>query len=281
MPPFLLTLLALHLLPGLHEDVRAVSVSTPAIVRIPDGEVSVGTSDHDLDVIVPLCHAVSDDEISCSPEAFAAEMPAHRVFISAFRLDRTEVTQRAYRHCVTASVCAPARSSETDARVAGNEFPVVGVSFADAQRYCQFVGGRLPTEAEWERAARGDGARSFPGGDLYNPRLADHTAGSGDDADDPDGYRVLAPVDSFPNAASPFGVQDMAGNAYEWTSDYFSESYYAVSPRVNPRGPVAGSARVVRGGSFRSSAYSLLVSRRASVAENTRDIELGFRCAYD
>lgn len=274
-----LAMFVLHLMPDLRGDV--VQLSVPAIVRIPAGEFTMGTDNHDLDIALSLCRAAHEDLVECSAETFAAELPTHRVYVAEFGLDRTEVTQAAYRRCAVAGFCSPTRMSETDERIAAADYPVVGVSFADAQRYCEFVGGRLPTEAEWERAARGDTSHAFPWGDIYNPHLANHTSQHSDDVNDVDGYRMLAPVGSYPDAASPFGIVDMAGNVYEWTADYFAEDYYATSPRVNPEGPLHGAARVVRGGSWRSAPFSLLVSRRASVPENTRDIELGFRCAYE
>lgn len=272
-------MVVLQLLPGVHSD--AVVVTRPDRVRIPAGDVRMGTSERDLDVLIPLCAAAARSDIECSPDLLQHEMPVHVVHISAYELDRTEVTQGAYRRCTAANFCAPTRMPESDARVSGDEMPVVGVTFLEAQRYCEFVGGHLPTEAQWERAARGDTRRSFPWGSLFNAHLCNHRFGAGDEPAEPDGHSYLAPVGSYPDGASPFGVLDMAGNVYEWTADYFDEEYYSRSDGTDPRGPAAGASRVVRGGSFRSPAHMLLVSRRAFVAEDTRDVELGFRCAYD
>lgn len=273
------SMIVLQLLPGLHSD--AVVLSRPDRVRIPAGEVHMGTSEHDLDVFIPLCVANTLNDLECSPDLLQHEMPVHVAYVSAFAIDRTEVTQAAYRRCAEARVCAPTSSSETDPRVSGDNFPVVGVNFAEAQRYCAFVGGHLPTEAQWERAARGDTTRTFPWGSMFNPHLCNFRYGAGDEPAEPDGHSHLAAVGSYPEGASPFGVLDMAGNAYEWTADYFGEDYYTTAERTNPTGPTTGSARVLRGGSFRSPAFNLLVSRRAFVSEDTRDVELGFRCAYD
>lgn len=216
----------------------------------------------------------------CPEHIFAIEGPARRIELSAYGIDRTEVSQQAYRRCVFAGVCPPSASSPDDGRVAGAEYPVVGVAFQEAARYCEYVGGRLPTESEWERAARGRGrARRYPWGALFNDRLANHGRDGRPEAID--GHRYAAPVDSFPEGASPDGLVNMAGNVWEWTSDRFELRAYGTGPSVDPTGPRYGGERIVRGGSWRSAAYALRVTHRLPVAEGERAPDLGFRCAYD
>jgi len=159
--------------------------------------------------------------------------------------------------------------------------PVAGVTFAEAAAYCAFAGGRLPTEAEWERAARGDApeGRRFPWGDPYGSRLTNHGQGIAS-PDGVDGHRYAAPVASYPDGASPFGLYDMAGNVWEWTVDRFRPRAYESGTSVDPVGDGLGSERIVRGGSWRSSPVTHRVTYRAAVAETRFEPDLGFRCAY-
>lgn len=283
----------LALAPLLAAGSTPLRVRLPAVVRVPAGEVVMGSAPEDVEAAIRLCRhdlAGLPLEQQCTEELFASETPAHRVRVSAFGLDRTEVTQDAYARCVAAGACVPSLVGATDARLAGGALPVVGVSQREAQQYCAFVGGRLPTEAEWERAARGgaQGAaraamtgRTFPWGSGWDGRLANHgrlvrTLRATDD-----GYAFLAPVGSYPDGASPFGLLDLAGNVSEWVADWYDRGYYSTSPRVDPTGPTVGSLRVFRGGSFDSPSFALRSAYRGMAPEGTRDVQLGFRCAYD
>ncbi len=212
----------------------------------------------------------------CRSGMLALEIPARSVYVPTFAIDRTEVTAEAYGRCVQANVCAPANG-----RAPRPEEPIANVTWSDAVRYCEHRGGRLPSEAEWELAARGPGIadRLFPWGEMFNPRLANH--GRDGRGDPIDGFRFAAPVGSFPDGASPFGLFDMAGNVWEWTADAFDPDYYEEGPRVNPRGPSLGGERMARGGSWRASGYQLRVSARVPVPAGRALADLGFRCAYD
>ena len=157
------------------------------------------------------------------------------------------------------------------------------VSWEEASGYCRFVGGRLPTEAEWERAARGTSGRRFPWGQIYNKNFANHGAFSFDEADDSDGFSELAPVGSFPLGRTPDGIDDSAGNVEEWVADAIDDTlgaHYPASSEVNPKGASGGAARVVRGGGFEAGAAWLRSATRSFRSASERKPSRGFRCAY-
>jgi formylglycine-generating enzyme required for sulfatase activity len=234
--------------------------------------------------------------------SYADELVAHEVTLSPYFLDRTEVSLGAYQRCVDAAACARAAIPPGDPRAGHDELPVTYVSHSDAERYCAFRGARLPTEAEWERAARGLVGRRFPWGELWNPHLANHGAldfgarfylnpfskailvdeGTTDDVD---GFAGPAPVGSFVAYGTPEGISDLAGNVAEWVLDLYEIEYPAASAR-DPRNqtPKAGSAgvlRVVRGGSYLSPFVELRGAARGYGVASERRRDLGFRCARD
>ncbi len=256
-----------------------LSIQAPAVVHVGAGWFTMGSGDPDVAAAVALCRLDADRPDLCVPEAFANEVPSRRVYLSAFGIDRTEVSYAAYRRCVAANVCTPSRVSDADSRVSDPSHPVTGITFKDAVRYCAWVGGTLPTEAQWEKAARGTTPRTFPWGNLWNSRLANHGRGLG--AEDPiDGYSYAAPVNAFVDARSPYGVLNMAGNVAEMVADYYDERGYADAERMDPRGPAQGSERVVRGGSWHSPAFTLRTTHRAHMGESETPPDVGFRCSY-
>lgn len=260
-------------------------VRPPRVVRIGAGDLWMGSTPEEVGAAVRLCRrALEGSAVAerCDDALFAAETPAHRVSVSAFALDRTEVTQAAYTRCIVAGACAPSRFGEGDPRLAGPGLPIVGVSHVEARAYCTFVGGRLPTEAEWEHAARGRGARrAFPWGDGWDGRLAHHGRPSAAGRGPGVVYALLAPVGAYLDGASDAGVLDLAGNVSEWVADWFAADFYTRSPRVDPRGAETGSLRVLRGGSHRALPFALRNAARAAAPEGTREADVGFRCAYE
>ena len=222
------------------------------------------------------------------------EIPAHKVQINAYWVDQVEVTNGMYNLCVQAGTCRPPvnRSSDNRFDYFGNpefqDYPVVYVSWVDANLYCQWAERRLPTEAEWERAARGDDMRTFPWGNEPPNSKNSNTGNSVGDT---------TRVGSYAEGASAFGAFDMAGNVWEWVADYYKANYYESSPAENPTGPENSSGtnfRVIRGGSFQDTHLSLRLSNRGyevgpdpftsapNVAYYGRSsAKIGFRCVVD
>ncbi len=200
-----------------------------------------------------------------------AEYPERVIRISAFALDRFEVTNRDYQACVDAQACDSTPYAD-DPELGIDEHPVVGVSWYDAEKFCAWVGKRLPTEAEWEYAARGTDLRKWTWAGAFDASRANTRDG--------DPFDFTAPVGSFDDGRSPFGVHDLSGNAAEWVNDTFSPTYYRTSTHtIDPPGPTSGRVRVVRGGSYVDGAYAVRVSSRVGKSATETDNTLGFRCA--
>ncbi|MBI5241359.1 MAG: SUMF1/EgtB/PvdO family nonheme iron enzyme [Elusimicrobia bacterium] len=196
------------------------------------------------------------------------ERPRHRVRLRAFLLDQHPVTAaRFVEFCRAAGRPFPGQPSWS-----GDDHPVVNVSWEDARACCAWDGGRLPTEAEWERAARAGTETRYPFGDDES-RLGEHAWFR-----DNSGRQTQPVARKAPN---PFGLYDMLGNVWEWVADWYGPGYYAASPEQDPRGPGAGSWRVMRGGSW--SLFDVLCrpAARNRLAPKLRGLNLGFRCARD
>ena len=238
---------------------QASTVVTPAsseheMVRVPEGPFLMGTNGGER----------------------SNENPQHTVFLNAFDIDRYEVTQGQYRACVDAGGCqVPARTSEyrwyeDDAEA----YPITGVTWQKADDYCRWAGLRLPTEAEWEKAARGTDGRTYPFGEEIDPSKA-HYANSAAISSLP------VRVGSFPEGVSPYGVHDMAGNVWEWVADYYREDAYLYNALLNPMWDEPTPQRFVRGGSIHSPAEVVTTSLRMYGSGSDFTPFLGFRCAAD
>jgi len=209
----------------------------------------------------------------CTESTFSNELPKLETFASSFWLDRTEVTVEAYERCVALRACEPRTLTGGEARLAKPSLPVTLVTAHEAEAYCRFRGGRLPTEAEFERAARGTSGRTYPWGELYNSRLANHGRFDLDRVDASDGFEELAPVGSFVSGRTPDGLLDLAGNAAEWTKDVYVDRH-GLEPEPGRTGD-----RVVKGGSFTRGAPWLRGAARESFDASQRVPSVGFRCA--
>jgi formylglycine-generating enzyme required for sulfatase activity len=240
----------------------------------------------------PLGDAVNrGQERACELSHFELELPPHQVTLSPYYLDRTEVRVADYDQCVAAGACDPPGFTRGDRHFDRPEFPVTLVTIEQAASYCEWRHGRLPTEAEWEFAARGASGRTFPWGNLYNPHLANHGSRALDDTDATDGFEGLAPVGSFPDGATPTGIHDLAGNVAEWVADRPSIVFpknadptlerYPATPQVDPT-VKGGPFRIVRGGAYTRGAYELRGADRTLLLTNLlRATWIGFRCAED
>ena len=208
----------------------------------------------------------------------ADEKPQRRVYLSAFSIDKHEVTVAQYRRCVRGGRCSKAKTGTycNWSQSGRGQHPLNCVNWAQAKAYCAWAGKRLPTEAEWEKAARGTDGRTYPWGNAQAScqRAVMREGGSGC------GKKSTWPVGSkSPAGDSPYGAQDMAGNVWEWTADWYGKSYYSGAPVRNPEGPSAGPGRVVRGGSWDSIARYVRAANRSYSTPADRTSNLGFRCA--
>jgi eukaryotic-like serine/threonine-protein kinase len=213
------------------------------------------------------------------------ERPVHPVYLDAFYIDTYEVTNAGYRQCVEAGECQPPKDTVSYSREsyfanpAFDDFPVVYVDWNMAQTFCEWRSARLPTEAEWEKAARGTDGRTYPWGEgidcgranYYRQEGTVFSACVGDTAE----------VGSFEAGSSPYGVHDMTGNIWEWVADWYAESYYVVSPGSNPTGPEEAREKVVRGGAWFFSDYSSRAANRYWFDPAVAYDNIGFRCALD
>jgi len=241
------------------------------LVFVPAGEFTMG----------------SDDSASG-----AFEGPAHMVDLEGFWIDQTEVSNEQFAACVRAGACSGPYSTASATRDAyyGNpdfgRYPVIHVDWLGASAYCKWAGRRLPSEAEWEKAARADASVLYPWGNAWDvqtiPRVNfsdKNDAGGASDTVADDGYGDTAPVASYPDGASRYGVYDMSGNVWEWVNDWFGAQYYSESPSANPPGPASGAGRVLRGGSWSSDTSNIRSANRVWLPADASGDDIGFRCA--
>ena len=204
------------------------------LLYIPQGSFQMGSKDGSID----------------------DEKPAHTLFLDAFWIDQTDVTNAMFAGCVSAGKCKPPQFSTSITRKSYYDnaqyadYPVIYIDWSQADAYCKWAGRSLPSEAQWEKAARGTDGRTYPWGEGIDSSKANY---NGSDT---------SKVGSYPDGASPYGALDMAGNVGQWVADWYDSTYYQNSPQKNPTGPASGSSRVVRGGSWFSSDDGARSARR-------------------
>jgi eukaryotic-like serine/threonine-protein kinase len=234
---------------------------------VPEGEFTMGSNDGNDDA-----------------------KPVHTVYLDAYYIDNHEVTNALYKACADADACSPlinapykacadpgacSPAEQTKPSYYGNpefdNYPVIYVNWDKAQTFCAWRDARLPTEAEWEKAARGTDARIHPWGNTISCTFANYGHCVGD----------TTPVGSYENGQSPYGVYDMTGNVWEWIADWYSATYYQSSPLENPLGPESGEGHVLRGGAWDNDFGLRSAARYSSPVESGFLDVIGFRCAKD
>ena len=246
----------------------AGTVSTPLPeppVPNPKGCQLGQTVQSPVDGMVMVC--VPAGEFMMGSNRNSDEQPVHPVYLDSYWVDITEVTRGQFQMFMdtTGYVATPHGTADS--------YPVTFIKWEDARAYCEWVGRRLPTEAEWEKAARGTDARAYPWGEKIS---CDYT-----NANYPGCPGEALPVGSKPAGASPYGALDMSGNVAEWVADWYNQNYYEISPKTNPQGPERGEKRVFRGGSWDNTESKLTTTYRAKESPGGRDAHVGFRCVMD
>jgi formylglycine-generating enzyme required for sulfatase activity len=234
------------------------SQETPAAAKPPEGAM----------VVVP-----AGEFMMGSAKGDSDEQPEHKVHVDSFSMDVYEVTVGQYAAFLQAKGIDPPSDWKTMNQPAHQMRPVANVDWADAFAFCKWAGKRLPTEAEWEKAARGADGRLYPwGNDPPTPLHANFGKPEWNN------HGVLAPVGSFETGKSPYGIYDMAGNVWEWVSDWYDYNYYKTSPSQNPTGPSTGGTKVIRGGSWYSNPRAIRSANRSLITPTDQGLN-GFRCA--
>jgi serine/threonine protein kinase len=247
-----------------------IPVETPHVATLQPGSTQISPKDSMVMVYVPAGEFLMGSENGASDEK-----PQHRVNLDAYWIDQTEVTNAMYAQCESAGACKPPHSTKSYTRSSYygdnqyGDYPVIYVDWNQANAYCKWAGGRLPSEAEWEKAARGTDGRTYPWGEQTPAcSLANYSGCEGD----------TTVVGSYPAGASVYGAIDMAGNVWEWVQDWYNGTYYNSSPSENPQGPASEQYRVQRGGSWFNISWFLRSSGRGWYRPDNW-YNLGFRCA--
>lgn len=243
-----------------HQDKTEVVVSHPItepriphenpMILIPAGEFIMGSMDGGMD-----------------------EQPSRKVYLDAYAINQYEVTQTHYNEFITATGHRKPLSryvTNVDNFDHPNQ-PAIYIAWEDADTYCKWRGQRLPTEAEWEKAARGSEGGTWPWMLKFRPGVANFIGIEDDGV-------VTMPVGHYETDKSPYGLYDMAGNAREWVSDWYEQDYYNGGPSKNPQGPEFGETKVMRGGSWNDSHFSGRTTARLKMIPKYRDTAVGFRC---
>ena len=224
------------------------------MVQIPEGPFTMGSNEGDPD-----------------------EAPEHQVYLKGFYLDQKEVTQEEYMRFAKMTKRTMPRIEvfeDDQSKILKSELAAMSVSWDEAAAYCEWAGKRLPTEAEWEKAGRGESKKRYPWGDKFVANAANVDGSE-------DGYKYLAPPGSFDAGRSPYGLYDMTGNVAEWVEDSYGEHYYKKSPFRDPKGPENEDLKVVRGGSWKETEHNARLSKRFAAKHWRTDVTIGIRCASD
>jgi formylglycine-generating enzyme required for sulfatase activity len=258
---------------GLDEEQRVVYQQLQEKIRqrhegSPEHSASVQPPNRSM-VLVP-----AGEFIMGSSTGEADERPERRVYLDAFFMDQNHTTVEQYARFLEAMPHDAPPEWNIMSRARHQKRPVVNVAWADASAYCTWAGKRQPTEAEWEKAARGTDGRIYPWGNESPTRVHANIR-----KETWSNHYVLSTVGSYEDGKSPYGINDMAGNVWEWVSDWYDPEYYKTAPLRNPTGPATGTSKVVRGGSWGSGPESLRSAKRETHVPSFQGYGTGFRCA--
>lgn len=272
-------------------DTHTRSIDGAVMVFIPEGTFLMGSDIEMVNMARNMCEQYKGSLGigTCQQSQFMNEFPAHGVQLDGFWMDKTEVTNAQFRLCVQAGACAPPveissyhRESYYDSD-RFDSYPVIWVRWEQAERYCDWAGGRLPTEAEWEYAARGPNNTVFPWGDEFDGTKLNYCDLNCDnglaDISFDDGFADTAPVGTYPSGESWCGALDMAGNVREWVADWFG--YYEARDQKNPNGPINGQSRIPKGGSWLDTVDDVRSTNRGENSPDYSRHKVGFRCVSD
>jgi formylglycine-generating enzyme required for sulfatase activity len=239
---------------------------------IPSNTSDISDSSEFVDEKGVTMRLVSAGEFSMgSGSGDSDEVPVHTVFLDGYYIDKYEVTNALYKACVIASACYEPHDISNYASSQYADHPIIFVDWAMAKTYCKWRSAKLPTEAQWEKAARGTDERTYPWGEGIDCSKANYLGCSGS----------TSSVMTYQSGISPYGVYDMAGNVWEWVADWYSETYYGTSATENPTGPDSGTLRVLRSGAWNLGADVIRTSLRNAKPPSAFDNDIGFRCARD
>lgn len=280
----------------------AVTITVIAFIGCGDPKPVKTASDGSVMILIPtgtFPRGGTEEEVSEVADreylSYLAERPVKDITITQFYIDKFEVTNAQYREFLDDAGGPPTRWDHPDEPegvghgqqylsedLADDAQPAVGVNWYDAYAYCNWAGKRLPTEAEWEYAARGPSYRIYPWGDhgpfddgIYFANFHPESGGEFD------GHKKSAPVGSYPDGVSPFGILDMAGNAEEWVNDWYSVNYFAQSVTTDPPGPIEGEQKVIKGGSYGTREWQVRIGKRFKGKPHNKGPRVGFRCVED
>jgi len=253
----------------LRLDIASYNIGQP-IPPIPDN-ARISILDGMIQIYVPAGEFImgTGDESDGGHNS-----PSHIVYLDSYWFDRVEVTNSMYLKCIRTGKCTtPATDNVLYDKWAYRNHPIVYVTWFQADEYCQWAGRRLPTEAEWEKVARGTDGRMYPWGDIFpNPRLANF---------DLTMIHESVPSYRYPMGVSPYGALNLAGNVREWVADWFDPKYYTNSPHSNPQGPLTGFERSLRSASYNEDRREIAVYQRYKHEPLSPGLSRGFRCAQD
>lgn len=289
-------------------DIKFREKDSMEMVFVPSGTFLMGSSNKQIDMAMDDCKKMYHGESDCQRHIYLRqEQPQHEVYLDAFWIDKTEITNAQYCRFLNTEGNKTINGvkwfepgaghrgviyghiQETDRvftpEVGYENYPVIEVSWYGAKAYCDWVGGRLPTEAEWEYAAKGTSNNMYPWGSEFNGNLANYRDSTfnfdnmGKDTSFSDGYSQWAPVGTYPDGASWCGALDMAGNVHEWVNDWYSDDYYSISSKENPNGPENGTLKISKGGSWYDPGWHVRCSYRKILTPSSARMHwIGFRC---